>query len=128
MIPDDITNRLKKAEQSIEGAAVLLAKGLADFAASRAYYALFYTAEALLLSKSLTFSKHSAVISGLGQYFTKPGTIDPKFHRYLIEGYEIRQIGDYGASSKISQATAQRVMEQAREFLNVAKDYLKTAT
>jgi uncharacterized protein (UPF0332 family) len=31
----------------------------ADFAASRAYYGCFYTAEALLLSEGLSYSRHS---------------------------------------------------------------------
>ena len=36
------------------------------FAASRAYYAMFYAAEALLQSRGLAFSKHSAVHAAFG--------------------------------------------------------------
>ncbi|MBM4457493.1 MAG: HEPN domain-containing protein [Chloroflexi bacterium] len=48
-------------------AAVLLAgRDYLDFAASRAYYALSYAAEALLLTEGLSFSSHAAVSAGFG--------------------------------------------------------------
>lgn len=37
---------LEKAQQSLDAAKVLADQGFFDFAASRAYYAMFYTAEA----------------------------------------------------------------------------------
>ena len=39
---------VQKAERSIRGARVLMEDGLHEFAVSRAYYAMFYLAEALL--------------------------------------------------------------------------------
>ena len=39
---------LEKAERAIQAAGVLLAESGAEFSAGRAYYAMFYTAEALL--------------------------------------------------------------------------------
>lgn len=38
---------LEKAQNSLEAAQLLAEKGYNDFSASRAYYAMFYTAEAL---------------------------------------------------------------------------------
>lgn len=40
--------------------------GLYDFAVSRAYYAMFYIAEAFLLGQDLSFSSHAGVISAFG--------------------------------------------------------------
>jgi uncharacterized protein (UPF0332 family) len=54
---------LKKARDSLRGAKLLAEDGLHDFAASRAYYTMFYVAEALLLGEGLSFSKHTAVIA-----------------------------------------------------------------
>ncbi|MGI8741043.1 MAG: HEPN domain-containing protein [Bryobacteraceae bacterium] len=48
---------LDKARESLKGAHILSSGGLFDFAASRAYYAMFHGAEALLFSKGLAFSK-----------------------------------------------------------------------
>jgi uncharacterized protein (UPF0332 family) len=45
---------LEKAKRSQRVAAKLFKDGDIDFAASRAYYSLFYIAEALLLSRDLS--------------------------------------------------------------------------
>jgi len=55
VIPE-ITDLPEKAELSLAAGARLLADGFADFAAGRAYYAMFYAAEALLLSRDLSRS------------------------------------------------------------------------
>ena len=86
---------VQKAQYSLRAAKILASENLADFAASRAYYAMFYIAEAFLVSENLSFSKHSAVISKFGELFARTGKIDPKFHRYLIDAEQIRLKGDY---------------------------------
>ena len=62
---------VQKAQDSLRAAKLLEAEGLADFAVSRAYYAMFYIAEAFLLKENLSFSKHSAVISKFGTSFVQ---------------------------------------------------------
>ncbi|MUL35547.1 HEPN domain-containing protein [Gloeocapsopsis dulcis] len=59
---------LEKAYRSLQAAKLLNTQPLAEFAVSRAYYAMFYVAEALLEGEGLTFSKHSAVIAAFGQF------------------------------------------------------------
>lgn len=59
---------LEKASQSIQAAKNLRRDGYLDFAASRAYNAMFYVAEALLLEDGLSFSGHSDELS-----FGNPG-------------------------------------------------------
>jgi len=46
---------LKKAENSLAAAQLLLNEGFYDFAVSRIYYAMFYIAEAFYLVKDLPF-------------------------------------------------------------------------
>jgi len=48
---DEITANLERAEQSIQAARQLASGGYYDFAASRAYYAAFYAATAVLLNE-----------------------------------------------------------------------------
>src|ERR1017187_10687086 len=52
-----------------------------DGAVSRAYYAMFHVAGALLLSKGMTFSKHSAAISAFGQEHGRPSSALPPHGR-----------------------------------------------
>ena len=67
---------LLKADRSIEAARVLARASDYDFAASRAYYAMFYVAEALLSEHGLHFRKHSAVHAAYGEQFAKTEILD----------------------------------------------------
>jgi uncharacterized protein (UPF0332 family) len=49
---------LQKAYRNIRSAKLLVGDGDFDTAVSRAYYAMFYVAEALLLSKGLLIQNH----------------------------------------------------------------------
>ena len=73
---DEIAANLERAEQSIQAARQLTSGGYCDFAASRAYYAAFYAATAVLLSEGLELSKHTAVIASIHQRFVKTGKLD----------------------------------------------------
>jgi uncharacterized protein (UPF0332 family) len=116
---------LKRAEENIRGARVLLKEKLAGPAASRTYYAMFYIAQVLLFSLGLSFSKHSAVISRFGQEFAKTKKLDPVFHQYLIDGFEARQLADYGITEDMGHEQVSRMIENAEAFLKAAKSYLK---
>ena len=54
----EVEKLFKKAERSLHSAKLLFDDGGYDFAVSRAYYSMFYAAEALLLSKGLSFSNN----------------------------------------------------------------------
>ncbi|GEM_PF-737024 len=93
---DDQRELLQEARDSVSAARVLLDAGYPGYAASRAYYAMFYVAEALLEGEGMAFSKHSAVIAAFGRHFARTGKVPVEFHRYLIEASELRHAGDYG--------------------------------
>jgi uncharacterized protein (UPF0332 family) len=71
---------LDKAQDTIEAAELLLKGGKHSFAAGRAYYAMFYVAEALLFERGLAFRKHSGVHAAFGRHFARTQALDPKFH------------------------------------------------
>ncbi len=65
---------LSKAQEAIEAAELLLKGGKNDFAAGRAYYAMFYAAEALLFEKGMQFRKHTGVHASFGAHFCQVGS------------------------------------------------------
>jgi uncharacterized protein len=115
---------LRKSQQSLEAAKLMEQQRYHDFAASRAYYAMFYVAEALLLEYGLSFSKHTAVIAAFGERFAKARLVSPEFHRYLIEGQDSRNVADYSLGSSLTQADAALQIARAEEFLAGAIQYL----
>jgi uncharacterized protein (UPF0332 family) len=116
---------LEKAARAIAAAERLLEGRDAEFAVGRAYYAMFYTAEALLNEKDLRFRKHGGVHGAFGEHFVKTGQFDPKYHRWLLEAFNMRVTGDYGVEAVFTTEEATALIEQATEFLQRAERYLK---
>jgi uncharacterized protein (UPF0332 family) len=123
MTPEQ-SHLLSESKSSIEAANVLKREGYFGFATSRAYYAMFYAVQAILLSKGLASSKHAGVISAFGQHFVKTGEVPPEYHRYLIQGMELRHVGDYGRSHEISSEQCDQQIRRAQEFLSLAGQIL----
>jgi uncharacterized protein (UPF0332 family) len=115
---------LEKAEESLQAAALLAGEGFHAFAVSRAYYAMFYCAEALVLELGLAFSKHSGVIAAFGERFVKTGKVDSEFHRFLIEAQESRNAGDYDVSAEFSKDDSAEQIERARRFITLTRNLL----
>jgi uncharacterized protein (UPF0332 family) len=117
-------NLLVGARESLSAARLLYREGHYGFAASRAYYAMFYVAEAFLLAKGLAFSKHSAVHAAFGEHFVKTGIVPAGLHRALIHGMEVRQAGDYDYMTEVSPEEAGEQIANAQQFLESATKIL----
>ena len=117
MITPEMQRLIDYAEDSHAAAKVLIDGGFIGFSAAQSYYTMFYLTEALLLSKGLKFSSHSAVIAAYGKEFSKTSLLDPKFHRRLIVAEERREDGHYGASQNISDEDALESFEWTGEFI-----------
>lgn len=115
---------LDKAERALRASRILLDAGDSEFAAGRAYYAMFYVAEALLFDRDLQFSKHSAVHAAFGKEFAKTKVLDPRFHRWLLSAFNLRLQTDYSFDAAISGEEVEETLEQAQEFLAAAREFL----
>lgn len=115
---------IMEARDSISAAKLLLDGKFPGYAASRAYYAMFYIAEALLEGEGLSYSKHSAVIAAFGREFARSGRVPTEYHRYLMEALELRHSGDYGARSAVNYEQAQEQISRAEKFLHLTESLL----
>lgn len=121
---EEITANLERAGASMQAATELTSSGYYDFAASRAYYAAFYAATALLLSEELEFGKHSGVIAAIHQGFVRAGRLDKKYGKDLNWLFELRGVGDYGVTIHVSQEDAEKAIRTAEEFLSAVQTML----
>ena len=119
---------LAKARESLDVARYIDARGSHGFAASRAYYAMFYIVEALLLGEGLEYSSHSAIIAAFGERFQKTGRVPAGFHRMLLDAAECRQLGDYEVNSEVSSGLAGQQIENAQRFIDLAQSMLDPTT
>ena len=114
---DEQQELILKSQQSLDAVKLLLNNNFPDYATSRAYYTMFYIAEAFLEGESLSFSKHSAVISAFGREFAKPQRVPTEFHRFLIEAQELRTTGDYGQLNAVTNEQAAEQIDHAEQFI-----------
>ncbi|HCO96071.1 MAG TPA: HEPN domain-containing protein [Phycisphaerales bacterium] len=117
---------IEKARRYLRSAELLIHDGDYDSAVSRSYYAMFYSAEAALLKKEMTFSSHKAVISAFGQYFVKTGIFDKRMGRDLNIIFGERQLGDYESNFSISEDNARHVLQTAQGFVDRIAAWLET--
>lgn len=123
--PDEIQVNLDRAESSLQAAQLLIGTDFLDDAASRAYYAAFHAASALLLSENLSFNSHSGVLRAISLTFIKAGRLDKSHGKNLNWLAELRQIGDYGEARRVTTDEARRAISIAKDFLTQVRLILK---
>jgi uncharacterized protein (UPF0332 family) len=116
---------LAKAERALHAARTLHNAEDYEFAAGRAYYSMFYSAQALLHERGLRFSKHSGVHAAFGKEFAKTARLDPKYHRWLLAAFNTRLEADYGMEIAVSQEDVEDLLQRGREFLTAARELLQ---
>lgn len=116
---------MQRAKRAITSAELLLNDGDFDTSASRSYYAMFYAAEALLLTKDLKFRSHRSVISLFGEHFIKTGVFKPEMGKKLSKTFEKRLLGDYSFAPHIDEADAKEILDWAKEFFKKIEEYLR---
>jgi uncharacterized protein (UPF0332 family) len=63
----------------------------------------------------------------LARSFAKTGLLNPKFHHYLTESQDRRNIGDYSVLAEVTKEEVVEMLAWAKEFIKAAENYLKQA-
>jgi uncharacterized protein (UPF0332 family) len=124
-VSPEVEAYLAKAHHALEVAKKLQAGDDYADAAGKAYYAMFYAAQALLKAHGIEVVKHSAVASMLGRHFAKTGRLDPKFHHMFLNARRIREIADYGLFEDIVESNATLTIEESMAFITEILKILK---
>jgi len=127
MAQADISLYLGRARNDLEAAERNLDQGFHVVSVTRAYYAMFYAASALLASKGITRSKHSSVLSAFGEQFVKSGLIEPDYAKALGHAFDARQDSDYDITFAADETLAREVLSEALRFVDRAARYLREA-
>jgi uncharacterized protein (UPF0332 family)/predicted nucleotidyltransferase len=123
---EHIPNLIKRADQNMLDASFLLTeqKSYAS-SVSRAYYAMFYIGQALLLTERVITKSHSGLANQLGEHLVKPNKLPTAASKLLKQVFIQRQISDYEIITDVSRETAETVLDQASEFCELGKAYLR---
>lgn len=117
---------MARARDEIRAARLLAGAGLGAAAVSRSYYAAFYAAEAALQAIGETRSKHSGVVSALGQLAVKQLGLDPQAGRLLRSLFDRRSQADYGLA-EVPQVEADRAADDAEHVVTLIDLWIQAA-
>ncbi len=111
-------------DDALRAAEQLLTLGLPNDAVSRAYYAAFHYARAVLLTEGLEPRTHRGLVALLEQQFVAPGRLARDVVSALARLQTFRSLADYDVRERLSPeratdevASARRVVETARALL-----------
>jgi uncharacterized protein (UPF0332 family) len=119
-----VEERLARARSDLDASRLLLNSGFLDQAASRAYYAAFYAAEAAVLRLGETRSSHAGLIAAFGSLVVKKGGFEPSVAALLRELFDLRNDADYELLGSITKDHAQQAIASAERFVNAVEVWL----
>jgi len=120
-----IISRLNRAYKNLEVAKSLFVNQFYDDSVSKSYYAIFFAAKTLLLTKNLDPKKHSGVISFFNRDFVKTKEVERELADILKFARKERISADYDEFYSASPEEAHLQLENAEKFLQRVKGILQ---
>lgn len=118
---------LARAMEAVREAEFLLSARFFAASITRAYYAMFYAARALLASKGIAAKSHGGTLQRFAETFVKPGLVPAEMSSMLGAAMELREQADYHVnSSSLGEGKAGEVLEAARGFVDHAAKFLRS--
>lgn len=121
----EIYLHIENAKEMLEVAQVMLDNDFYTSTVNRAYYAIFYSANALLITKNLASRKHSGVISLFRKNFIKTNLISSEYSDIYGRVMGSRHESDYELDSAITPQIAQENLNDAKRFVLEMKQWLR---
>lgn len=116
---------LLRAEKALRSAKLLEENGEPEDAVSRAYYAMFHAARAILFSKGVKAKTHRGTISLFGEKIVKEGVLSREFADMLRKALDLRQKSDYELYAELNEERVEEVIKNARKFIEKIKELLE---
>lgn len=117
-------DEIARAETCLAEARALAGGAFPYGAASRAYYAVFHAARALVFSVGLEAKTHKGVVSTLGDHFVRPGRLTPAMGRLISRMQRDREDADYATGAVFTDDEAAQMIADAAAFLAEARHLL----
>lgn len=118
-----VRERLARARTDLDAARLLLTGRFADQAASRAYYAAFYAAEAAVLHLGQARAKHSALIASFGKMVVKERGFDREVAALLRDLFDLRNDADYDFAL-LTEEHARAAVADAERFVTAIEEWI----
>jgi uncharacterized protein (UPF0332 family) len=121
----EVSLYIKHANQMLDVATHNIADGFVGSAINRAYYAIFYAANALLATQGIARGKHSGVVAAFREHFVKPGLIEVEYSRIYGRVMDDRRASDYEIEVPVETEAAEKDLSDAQRFVERVERLLK---
>ena len=121
---DYINYKLKKANEALNEAQLLLENNFNDACISRLYYAAFYAISALLINLNLNPKTHQGVKSLFHKEFIYTGKLDEEFSDFYTLLMAKRNEADYESFSFINKAKLPGYLAKTKQLIELAKQQI----
>ena len=120
-----IDYRHEKADAALDDAAFLADAGKYGLAANRLYYALYYAASALLLSKGIATKRHSGLMSQIHLHFVKTEILSPDEGALFKVMFTLRHEDDYEDFIDVERADIEEYTPKVVSLVNKLKNLVE---
>ena len=121
--PDLVKKELDAAESDLESAKKSISEGDFKWATVQAYYSMFHTAKALVLSEGYREKSHLCLSIALKALYIDANRLEKKHFDRFRDCMNLRKDADYGLV--YSESSAKTAVEWTEEFLEDAKAVIK---
>lgn len=118
---------LQAAHDALRIADAALSLGVLRDAMSRAYYAAFHAARALVLVHGLEPRTHAGLFHLFNEHVIRPGQLEPRFNLVLTRLQAYRQASDYAYAFVMSPEDVTAEIAAARELVERAQKIVDAA-
>lgn len=115
---DNIESLLSKSQKYLRSAAVLFELEDFDSCASRSYFAMFYSAQAALLSDGRSLSSKQGIRTSFKEQFVEGGPLPERAGEVLDRAYELQEVGDFAHDFAVSEDDAEFILAESEAFVN----------
>ncbi|MCB1178849.1 MAG: HEPN domain-containing protein [Leptospiraceae bacterium] len=120
---EQILARLSQAKETLNDSFILVEQGSFRSSINRSYYAMFYSAQALLYLTESKKSKHTGVIEVFDKYFVKEGVFPKHLSKKLHNAFDVRNFTDYHDMANIDEKKTKDILADANEFVIAIEKY-----
>lgn len=117
---------MEKAERYVSSARLLHDDGDNISAVSRAYYAMFFMARALLKQKNVAPKTHAGIVNQFGLHLVKNGSVEARYGSLFRQAQQLREMGEYAESMhEISASEAAEIVGAAGNVVERMREELQ---
>ena len=113
-----------RGDESLASARCLAENGFARDAVSRAYYAAYHWARALLISRGVESKTHRGTVQLFSLHFVKDGPLTEETAALLAHLETYRELSDYNSTVVFTDEQAQAEVSRAERFVETCRPHL----